>query len=411
MNNNTFGAKFAFSLFALIVLATVCAVAQSANEYFEKGRLKSMNGEFAEAIQDFTFAANLNPNNPDIYNARGIAYEKLGDYASAQSDYEYAMNLNPDSAFTLHNLRNLAAKMQAKGITIATEYDLSGSFRSQPAAQPVYQQSTAQSAYQQPAVQPAYQQSTAQSAYQQPAVQPVYRQSTAQSAYQQPAAQPAYVMPAAAQTRQGGVIPVNRTVDSYVPVSATKTNLPGQTSNTVNQARVSTPGSPPRFTQSASQQYQTPPVYPYGSMFRQTLPAQKIEQTNEGYNYSTPQSQTRPQTVINPTSKTRITALSNLEQQIFIDPIAGIYNLQGIKLNEYGRFNEAVLQFSEAIKIYPEYAIAYNNRGVAFANIGDFSNAAADFNQALRLNPYYRDAQFNRERAITVTGSTRVAQR
>jgi tetratricopeptide (TPR) repeat protein len=363
MNNNTLGAKFVFSLFVLMVCAAVYAVAQSPDVYFEKGRQKAMNGELTDAIQDFTLAANFNPYNPEIYNARGIAYEKLGDYASAQADYEHAMRLNPDSALTLHNLRNLAAKMQAKGITIETGNYSNDSLRSQPAAQTTYQQPAAQTAYQQPA---------------------------AQTAYQQPAA-------------------ISRSAYSSVPVSLPKTNLSGQTGNTVNPVWASTPGSPPRFTAADSQQYQTTPAYPYGSVFRQTPPVQTTGQTNEGY-YSPIPTRTRPQTVINPASKTRIPALSNLDQQIFIDPVAESYNFQGTKLNEYGRFNEAVSQFNEAIKAYPEYAIAYNNRGVAFANIGDFSSAAVDFNQALRLNPYYRDAQFNRERVLERTGS-RVAKR
>jgi Flp pilus assembly protein TadD len=408
MNNNTLGAKFVFLLFVLMVWTVICAVAQSPDVYFEKGRQKAMNGELTEAIQDFTLAANFNPNNPEIYNARGIAYEKLGDYASAQADYERAMRLNPDSALALHNLRNLAAKMQSKGITVETGHYSNDSLRSQPAAQTTYQQPAAQTTYQQPAAQTTYQQPAAQTTYQQPAAQTTYQQPAAQTMYQQPVAQTTYQQPAA-QTMYQQPAAISTSVYSSLPASLPKTNLSGQTSNTVNQMWASTPGSPPRFTAAGSQRYQTAPAYPYDSVFRQTPPAQTTGQTNEGY-YSPLPTRTRPQTVNKPVSRTRIPALSALDQQIFIDPIAESYNFQGAKLNEYGRFNEAVSQFNEAIKAYPEYAIAYNNRGVAFANIGDFSSAVVDFNQALRLNPYYRDAQFNRERVLELAGNW-VAQR
>jgi tetratricopeptide (TPR) repeat protein len=82
-------------------------------------------------------------------------------------------------------------------------------------------------------------------------------------------------------------------------------------------------------------------------------------------------------------------------QKISIDPVAEIYNKHGADLYRHGRYDEAILQFNEAIKTSPNYAIAYNNRGLAFAVKGDLESAASDFAQALRINPYYYDAQFN----------------
>jgi tetratricopeptide (TPR) repeat protein len=89
----------------------------------------------------------------------------------------------------------------------------------------------------------------------------------------------------------------------------------------------------------------------------------------------------------------------------FIDVTAENCNNYGVMLNSSGRFEEAVLKFTEATEIYPGYAIAYNNRGVAYAALGDFVRATEDFTKALRLNPYYYDAQVNYKR---INGNLRV---
>ncbi|MDR2344243.1 MAG: tetratricopeptide repeat protein [Spirochaetaceae bacterium] len=93
-------------------------------------------------------------------------------------------------------------------------------------------------------------------------------------------------------------------------------------------------------------------------------------------------------------------------RKTLIDGSAENRNNYGVTLNSSGRFDEAILKFTEAIDIYPEYAIAYNNRGVAYAAIGDFVRAAEDFTKALRINPYYYDAQVN---YLRINGTTRVA--
>jgi tetratricopeptide (TPR) repeat protein len=93
-------------------------------------------------------------------------------------------------------------------------------------------------------------------------------------------------------------------------------------------------------------------------------------------------------------------------RKTFIDATAENCNNYGVALNSYGRFEEAILKFTEAVEIYPEYAIAYNNRGVAYAAIGDAVRATEDFTRALRINPYYYDAQVNYQR---INGNMSVA--
>ena len=59
----------------------------------------------------------------------------------------------------------------------------------------------------------------------------------------------------------------------------------------------------------------------------------------------------------------------------------------------YGR---AIADFTEAIRLDGNNAVAYSNRGEAYLQKGDVDNAIADFNQAIRLNPRYAWAYNNR---------------
>lgn len=327
MSNHTVKAKYVSLIFAFAFLSATVAVAQYSGDsfYLERGRIKALSGRLAEAIEDFTMSINFIPNNPDAYNARGVAYEKFGDYAAARADYEQALRLNPNSGEAMHNLRNLEATLRAKNIAL-------------------------------------------------------------------PAANPPLPEAAGATTWRTG--PTVNPPGNPARLSNTThfgQNLPAQNS----------------AARSAAQSPRIPATPPYETAFRQTLTTQNAGQNTNGrqppasLREQTQHGQTR--TAAAPSSRTRPPAYSALNQLSFVDPVAESYNLQGTILNGYGRFSEAVSQFNEAIKSYPEYAIAYNNRGVALANMGEFEAAAADFNQALRLNPYYRDAQFNRERINTWT--------
>ena len=45
----------------------------------------------------------------------------------------------------------------------------------------------------------------------------------------------------------------------------------------------------------------------------------------------------------------------------------------------------AIADYSEAIRLLPEYYIAWNNRGTAKAKAGDYTGAIEDFNKAIKI--------------------------
>jgi tetratricopeptide (TPR) repeat protein len=74
------------------------------------------------------------------------------------------------------------------------------------------------------------------------------------------------------------------------------------------------------------------------------------------------------------------------------------YNI-GTFLYSQGKFNQAILQFRNAIGIDPEYAEAYNNLGIAHSALGKFDEAIACLNKAIKLNPNDARAYYNRGNA------------
>lgn len=56
----------------------------------------------------------------------------------------------------------------------------------------------------------------------------------------------------------------------------------------------------------------------------------------------------------------------------------------------------AIAEYTEAIRINPQYHKAYYNRGLAYYRRGDLDNALADYSEAIRLEPQYAKPYVNR---------------
>jgi len=69
---------------------------------------------------------------------------------------------------------------------------------------------------------------------------------------------------------------------------------------------------------------------------------------------------------------------------------------KGNKLDDLGKYQEAIEAFDEAIRINPDYAQAYNNKGAALNKLCKFQEAVTAFDQAIRINPDYTNARNNK---------------
>jgi len=66
----------------------------------------------------------------------------------------------------------------------------------------------------------------------------------------------------------------------------------------------------------------------------------------------------------------------------------------GLSYYDKGDYDRAIADYTQAIKLNPNYSEAYNNRGVVYQDKGNKSLAIADYRTAVRLDPneaLYRD--------------------
>jgi tetratricopeptide (TPR) repeat protein len=400
MNNRKTGAKFAALFFSFTTMAAVGTGAQahSWDYYYNKAYYRQSQGDYAGAISDLNTALKLSPDNAVIYNARGLIYEKFGDYLSAMADYERALSINPSSAEALHNINNLNSKTRGHGNSapyipntqpvqeqVHTRYAGAAAVPQGgrlPAGVPAAGVAAAPQGGRLPAGVPA----AAPQGGRLPAGVPAAGVAAAPQGGRLPAGVPAAGVAAAPQ---GGRLPAG-VPPAGVAASPQEGRLPAGTFD----------GYPANSAYGQTREYGNAAPVPAG--FGQPAAGGGMPYTNEsGVSYRYPANTSQPplNAVGNTSARySNAPAFTTPVQKVYIDPIAETYNSYGVALSGYGLYDEAILQFTEAIKTYSSYAIAYNNRGLAFASKGDWERASADFDQALRINPYYYDAQFNRAR-------------
>ena len=90
-------------------------------------------------------------------------------------------------------------------------------------------------------------------------------------------------------------------------------------------------------------------------------------------------------------------ALADYTEAIRLKPdYAVAYHNRGNAKDDLGRSEEALADYTEAIRLKPDYAEAYTNRGIAKDNLGRSEEALADYTEAIRLKPDYAGAYHNR---------------
>ncbi len=76
----------------------------TAEGHFIKGKAYSSEKNFPKAIEDYSKAIELNPNNANEYFYRGVAYLRTKKFDEAIEDYKKAIELNPDDNYSYSNL-------------------------------------------------------------------------------------------------------------------------------------------------------------------------------------------------------------------------------------------------------------------------------------------------------------------
>ena len=85
------------------------------------------------------------------------------------------------------------------------------------------------------------------------------------------------------------------------------------------------------------------------------------------------------------------------------------YTNRGTAYLRKGQYNEAIGEYTKALKMNPHYAIAYCNRGMAYAKNGHYEKAVADYNEALSIDPKHSTTYYNRGIAHLRLGDSKQA--
>jgi tetratricopeptide (TPR) repeat protein len=94
--------------------------------------------------------------------------------------------------------------------------------------------------------------------------------------------------------------------------------------------------------------------------------------------------------------KTAVKTASYGEGEKAVPKTAGTFLDRGILFARRGDYDNAIADFTEAIRLDPNLAAAYFNRGLAYAHKEDYDRVIADYNAALQIDPNAAAAYNNR---------------
>ena len=81
------------------------------------------------------------------------------------------------------------------------------------------------------------------------------------------------------------------------------------------------------------------------------------------------------------------------------EPLAAIYHNRAIELRRDGDYDRAIADYSQAVRLEPEFTGAYAGRGLAHEGKGEIEKAKTEYRKALAVAPKYDDGQWAHETA------------
>jgi len=88
----------------------------SAQDYFERGNEFFDNGQFQEAIEEYTRAVEIDPGFFKAWNKMGHAYRALGEFEKAMDCYKKSLEISPDQPETEANVEKSRRKYHLAGM-------------------------------------------------------------------------------------------------------------------------------------------------------------------------------------------------------------------------------------------------------------------------------------------------------
>ena len=98
-------------------------------------------------------------------------------------------------------------------------------------------------------------------------------------------------------------------------------------------------------------------------------------------------------------------------QTFFVSKAADAFYDSGKLYHIDGQHELAIQDYTEAIRLDPQYAIAYRGRGVVYSDLGQHQRSIQDYDEAIRLDPLDADAYSNRGVAYSDLGQHELADR
>lgn len=90
-------------------------------------------------------------------------------------------------------------------------------------------------------------------------------------------------------------------------------------------------------------------------------------------------------------------AVKEYTEAIRLDPdYVHAYNNRGNLYRSFGEREKALKDYNKAIELNPQYAQGYNNRGILYWDLKEHEKAFKDYNKAMELDPLYADPYNNR---------------